>query len=227
MLTQSLRVAVYAIALNEEQFVDRFMDTAVEADVVVVADTGSTDATIDRLRSRGAAVHEICVRPWRFDDARTASLALVPAGVDVCVSLDLDEVLPPGWRVALERDWGEATRGRYLYVWNHRTDGTPDVSYYQDKIHLRHGYRWVYACHEHLVPDRIEERFVDLDFTIHHWADDTKSRSNYLPLLEVNAKEYPHLPRAAHYLGREYVFNRQWADALRELERHVTMPRSR
>jgi len=36
------------------------------------------------------------VHPWRFDVARNAALALVPD--NVCISPDLDDVLPEGWR---------------------------------------------------------------------------------------------------------------------------------
>lgn len=221
-----MKVAVYTIALDEAAFVDRYMDTLVDADLVVVADTGSTDGTQAALRARGAVVHDVRVRPWRFDDARNASLALLPDDVDVCLVVDLDEVLSDGWRTALEEEWGEATRGRYLYVFNHRPDGSPDMTYWHDRAHSRFGYRWVYACHEHLVADRIDERYCDLSLEMHQFADRTKARGHYLPLLEVNAAEHPDLPRAAHYLGREYTYVQRWNDALVHLERHITMPQS-
>lgn len=221
-----MKVAVYTIALNEAAFVDRYMDALGDADLVLVADTGSTDGTQAALRSRGAVVHDIRVRPWRFDDARNASLALVPDDVDVCLVVDLDEVLSEGWRTDLETEWGDATRGRYLYVFSHRPDGTPDMTYWHDRAHSRFGYRWVYACHEHLVADRIDERYCDLSLEMHQFADRGKPRGHYLPLLEVNALENPDLPRAAHYLGREYTYVQRWADALVHLERHVTMPQS-
>ena len=43
------KVCVYAICKNEEQFVDRWMDSMSEADQVVVLDTGSEDGTVERL----------------------------------------------------------------------------------------------------------------------------------------------------------------------------------
>ncbi len=39
------RVCVYAICKNEEQFVDRWINSMSEADQIVVLDTGSTDNT--------------------------------------------------------------------------------------------------------------------------------------------------------------------------------------
>ena len=41
-----MRICVYAIAKNEEHFVDRWMTSMSEADWVCVLDTGSTDRTV-------------------------------------------------------------------------------------------------------------------------------------------------------------------------------------
>lgn len=69
-----MKIVVYAICKNEEQFVERWMQSMSEADQVVVLDTGSTDNTVQRLRDRGAAVTRETVRTWRFDAARNRSL---------------------------------------------------------------------------------------------------------------------------------------------------------
>ena len=44
------KVCVYAICKNELQFVDRWMESMSEADLIVVTDTGSDDGTVERLR---------------------------------------------------------------------------------------------------------------------------------------------------------------------------------
>jgi glycosyltransferase involved in cell wall biosynthesis len=85
-----LVVAVYAIAFNEAAFCERFYAPRSGAELVLIADTGSTDGTAQRLRQLGATVHEIAVRPWRFDVARNAALALLPGDVEVCIALDSD-----------------------------------------------------------------------------------------------------------------------------------------
>ena len=221
-----MKVAVYAIALDEEQFVERFMATAREADLVLVADTGSTDGTVAALQREGAVVHRITISPWRFDDARNASLALLPDDVDVCLAIDLDEVLSPGWRALLEAEWGDATRGRYTYVWSHHPDGSPGVSFRYDRIHARRGYRWRHPCHETLYPDRIDERYTELSLELHHWPDPTKPRSQYLDLLAVAADEQPHDSRVAHYYGRELMFRGHDELAVAELRRHLDLPAS-
>ena len=68
-----MKICVYAIAKNEEQFVDRWMDSMREADWVCVLDTGSTDRTVEKLADRGAIVRQEIISPWRFDAARNRS----------------------------------------------------------------------------------------------------------------------------------------------------------
>ena len=62
---------------------------------------------------------------------------------------------------------------------------------------------------------------------LHHWPDPEKPRSQYLPLLELAVRENPQDPRCAHYLGREYLYARQWEKAAAQLERHLSLPGSR
>ena len=149
------KVCVYAICKNEAKFVRRWMDSMREADWVVVLDTGSDDGTPAMLRELGAQVTEEVISPWRFDVARNRSLELVPEEADICVCTDLDEVLRPGWRAALEAAWTENTRrARYRYTWNFNPDGSEGVVFWTDKIHARHGFRWVHPVHEVLEYER-------------------------------------------------------------------------
>ena len=97
-----MKIIIYAICKDEVQFAERFMASCSEADGVYILDTGSTDGTPELLRALGAIVYEQTITPWRFDAARNASLARLPEDADVCICLDLDEVLCPGWREALE-----------------------------------------------------------------------------------------------------------------------------
>jgi tetratricopeptide (TPR) repeat protein len=220
-----MKVGVYSIALNEARHVDRFMSSASEADAVIVGDTGSIDGTPKYLADLGATVHTIDVRPWRFDAARNSVLSKVPDDIDVCVAIDLDDVFEPGWRERLEAEWGHASRGRYLYTWSHLPDGSPGHTYWYDRIHSRWGYQWRHPCHETLYA-RGEERYVDLTIRLHHWPDHSKSRATYLPLLELARAEDPDDPRMSHYLGREYMFQERWKEAIHELERHLSLPKS-
>jgi glycosyltransferase involved in cell wall biosynthesis len=217
---ERMKICVYAISKNEEMFVERFCNSAKDADLILIADTGSTDLTADIAHDCGAQVHEICIIPWRFDDARNAALALIPSDIDVCVSLDLDEELQPGWREEIERVWTEGTtRLRYGFDWG------AGIVFKYEKIHARRGYRWTHPCHEYPIPYMIEEKYADTDMLmVIHKPDNTKSRGQYLPLLEMSVKEDPYDPRNAFYYARELSFHRQWSEAVRECERYLALP---
>lgn len=216
-----MKIAVYAIAKNEEQFVERFMASVKGADYVVVADTGSTDDTIGKLACWGARVYPIHISPWRFDLARNACLALVPPDADVCISLDLDEVLTDGWREEVERLFRDGvTRLRYLF------DYGQGIIFHHEKIHARHGYRWHHACHERPEPyGDAPEIWAQSDRMLSmHFPDPAKSRGHYLPLLAMSIKEDPNCPRNAFYYARELYFNQMYEPAIAELARYLALP---
>ena len=91
-----VKIAVYAISKNEEKFVERWVNSMNEADEIYVADTGSTDNTVELLKQKGVIVNSVKIEPWRFDDARNKSLEFVSDDVDICVCTDLDEVFTKG-----------------------------------------------------------------------------------------------------------------------------------
>ena len=131
-----MKVCVYAISKNEEKFVDRWVKSMSEADKIFVLDTGSTDNTVKLLKKNGVIVKEKIIIPWRFDVARNESLEMVPGDVDICVCIDLDKVIEPGWRDKLESIWNDdTTKLRYNYNWSFDDYGRPAVNFYIEKIH--------------------------------------------------------------------------------------------
>ncbi len=222
-----MKVYVYAICKNESKFAERWMASMSEADGVYVLDTGSQDDTVSLLLSLGAVVEVEEFRPWRFDRARNRSLELVPEDADVCVCTDLDEYFHPGWRALLEAAWTPGTdRAAYRYTWNFNPDGSEGFVFWLNNMHTRQGWRWTHPVHE--VLERTDGAFVKQinieGIQLDHRADDTKPRSQYLPLLEMSVAECPEDDRNMHYLGREYYFYGRWEDAIRTLERHLKMP---
>lgn len=222
MVDKKLKIAVNTISKNEQKFVKRFCDSAKDADMIIIADTGSTDDTVKLARAHGAIVHEICISPWRFDHARNAALALVPADIDIVVCNDLDEVLEPGWREEIERLWkvGETTRLKYYFDWGW------GIKFQYEKIFARHGYHWHHPCHEYPRPDgRTNEVYAFSDkLLVSHHPDPTKSRGSYLDLLRLSVEEDPYCPRNAFYYARELSFYRRWQEAIDACEKYLKMP---
>ena len=216
-----MKICVYAIAKNEAKHVKRFCDSATGADYIVIADTGSEDDTVQIARDCGAIVHTIDINPWRFDVARNAALALVPGDVDVCVSLDLDEVLADGWREEIERVWQPG-----VTKLRHRFDFSKGHIYNAERIHARHGYYWKFPCHEFQVADsRITECYANSDMVLMtHIPDKSKSRSQYMSMLEMAIKENPGCTRSRFYYARELFYGNCWLHAIPEFERYLKQP---
>ena len=92
----------------------------------------------------------------------------------------------------LESIWCEnTTRVRYNYNWLLDDDNIPKVNFYIEKIHKRHGYKWIYPVHEVLSYDGAENTITTDEITLNHYPDREKSRSSYLSLLELSVKEDP------------------------------------
>ena len=220
------KVCVYAICKNEEKFVDRWYNSMKEADEIYVLDTGSTDNTVKKLKKHGVNVKIKKILPWRFDKARNESLSMLPKDVDICVCTDIDEVFVPGWRNELERIWNKnITRLSYNYNWLLDDNNNPKVNFYIEKIHNRNDYIWVHPVHEILkyVGDGGENKIYTDSITVNHYPDNTKSRSNYLPLLELSVKEDPKNDRNMHYLGREYMYYGKWNESIDTLIKHLNL----
>lgn len=218
-----LKVCVYAIAKNEEKFAKRWVKSMKEADEIYVLDTGSTDNTIKILKENGVKVYSKIIDPFRFDVARNESLNLVPTDVDICVSTDLDEVFDVGWRKNMEESWEkDTTRLKYRYVWNYNEDGTEGTVFYIEKAHKRDNYIWKNPVHEILVTDK-EKITLAKNVRLNHYADKNKPRTQYLSLLELAVKEDPDNDRNMHYLGREYMFYKQYDNAIATLKNHLNL----
>lgn len=220
-LPRRLKICVYAISLNEAKFTKRFCDSAADADLILIADTGSTDDTVSLARECGAVVHHIHINPWRFDLARNAAMALIPGDMDVCVSLDLDEELQPGWREEIERVWKPGTnRLSYGFDWG------AGIIFQYTKIHARGGFLWFSPCHEYPIPDRrTVEVYAQTDMLmVIHKPDPEKSRGQYMDLLQVAVDENPRDPRTFFYYARELSFCRRWQEAIDACTRYLAMP---
>ena len=219
------KICVYAISKNEEKFVKRWYESVKEADSIYVLDTGSNDKTVSMLKDIGVNVSVKEIKPWRFDVARNESLKLVPEDCDICVCIDIDEVISKGWRKKLEELWDDNTNHlRYIYNWSHDDNGKPLVSFYYEKIHARNGFKWIYPVHEVLEFSGEKEVFKTTEeIVVDHYPDSTKSRSNYLPLLELSVKENPDNDRNMHYLGREYMFHGKYNEAIDMLIKHLNL----
>ena len=221
-----MKVAIYGTCQNEEANVEQWLKTTADADYRVVCDTGSSDRTVRLFEdafweNTDDQLFHIRIEPFRSDDSRNTAMALVPGDADVCINLDMDETLQPGWREALEKHWKPGvTRGEYLYIWSHKPDGSPDFQFItNNRVHSRHGFRFKHPAHEAIqLSITHEQNTVHLPgFVIEQFQGKPKNHPRDKELLEVLAWgqwEDPTSTRMMFYYGRELMYNRYWKEAL-------------
>lgn len=204
-----MKIAVYTIALNEEKFVERWYESAKDADYLLIADTGSTDKTKRIAKKLGIKVVDISVKPWRFDDARNAALALLPDDIDYCVSMDMDETLSEGWREKLETMTSDQVSYRFNLTYKDAEEEHPDQTFINNRIHKRHGFRWHFLMHEVLVPNR---KSCSVEFCegleVSHHPDPEKSRQQYNQMIEDAYYEYKNPRYSIYYILELLKFQR-------------------
>ena len=147
------KIAVYAIACNEENLVRQWFENTKDADLHLIADNISTDNTYQIARSLGIKVHVVEVKPFRFDVARNAALALVPEDFDLCIQLDLHESLSPNWRQTIEDAWRSGNSWpSYMKVLSRDFQGRILKYEHGFSVHPRKDFIWTYPVHEFVMP---------------------------------------------------------------------------
>ncbi|MBX9628380.1 MAG: glycosyltransferase, partial [Gemmataceae bacterium] len=187
---------------------------------VVVADTGSADATRAVAAGLGARVVEV---PWADSFAAARNVALGHARGDWAFWLDADDRLDPPAVAALARLLGslpDANAAFTMTTVSPTEDGEAAVEHVRlFRRHPRH--RWRYRVHEQIAPALRETRATvhRTDIVIRHtgYADPAVRRRKLLRdlrLLHLEAAENPHDPHVLFYLGAVQAELGRWADAI-------------
>lgn len=210
-----MQTAIYTIAKNEAHNVAAFMKAA-EGVPVYVLDTGSTDDTVELLKKHGANVEQQIITPWRFDSARNAALEMIPSSVDYCVSLDMDEVIQPGWQEKLKEEW-KGNIGNYLYIgaWKDKEKTQPICIGPRTRLHTRAGFTWERHIHEVIAP--IQGTSIDLFDTtvlVKHYQNNIQR--NYNPALDIFIKDNPRDVNSRIQRASEHVQKGNYKKALKD-----------
>ncbi len=220
-------VAAYTIVKDEIEFVQRYLDHMRGADLVCLLDTGSTDGTWEALQKAAESDPRLMVaqriyQEWRFDVARNDNLWMLPAWVDVAVEIDADEYFAQDdWADTLRRAWRPEWRS--CRVTNDRGGG---LRFLFTKIARAHEMHWENAVHEVVVceGEGVDARLPEL--VVEHHSKPKPTRSDYLPLLEMEVREKPGNDRALHYLMREYYYRGEYAKAVRTGWKHLALQKA-
>ena len=218
-----MKIAVYALAMNDAESVDRWIRNTRDADYLVVADLGSTDGTVQALRANSVIADPIGPAGTRFDTARNAAMDRIPLDADVCVSMDMHAQMSSEWRAEIESCWSAgATRMRYTYM-THRSDGRAERQHRSDHIHARLGYSWVGPACETLVATGEETVIAARGLTMVGLAPTVKYWLEHLPLLQLGHREDPSSADMLFCLAREYAQNNLREEAVEHFKKYLDL----
>lgn len=217
-------LAVSMIVKNAEATLARCLESARGvADEIVIADTGSSDASVGIARSFQANVFSI---PWEDDFAKARNLSLARATADWVLFLDADEVLDPqaervmpahlakggvmGYTVHIKNYLGSTN----CHLWDQQarpnTDPLPfarDYPAYVEHVNVRLFRRHPEIYFEGRVHETVGYRILDLgmwideaSFTIHHLGfieDDETLAKKYLFYRDLGRAKVLDMPENA------------------------------
>lgn len=231
------RVAVYMICKDEASFITRAVTSARLADEIVVCDTGSSDDTVEKLHELQQSfpqlkVHQLTVSPWRFDDARNIALALVSANIDLCVSLDADEVIDNDFIMGLQhmKDVKPLTHVVHSFQtkwdWDAPVDSKSNriSKHFHERVHTRFGFRWVHPVHEKLVTQQPEVLRWETNLMMTQLPDNSKNRSSYFELLKQAVVEDPVDWKLWSFLAGEHLSRGDTAEATKAYDKAEACP---
>jgi len=220
---------------------------------IVVADTGSTDNTVDIAREFGAAVISI---PWESHFANARNAALRPMQTDWVLILDADEELDGGAKTQIPKLLRTSNADGYLvpirnYIPTVTGRGWDRIAEPNTSSHPRAQHAPAYFVHENcrlfrrdsevyfigrvheLVEPRIRalgRRLSMAPFCIHHFGQlaqeeaRNKKAAAYRDLLRLKVQELPNEPLAWIQLGlQEYECSREPLEPLRCFERALVL----
>lgn len=221
---EDIKIAIYAITAGEpNQFIDRWLESVKPADYICVLVTKEEDPNWYYFNEKkkkypNLIVQQKTIKPWRFDVARNKSMRLIPQDATLAFSTDIDEVVNPDFFTDIKQlvsQHPDFEKIHYKFAWSIDIQDNPKKVFWYDRIIKPGNWIWKYPVHEGLHPltNEADSHHYYLDenkIYLRHYPDDSKSRSSYLPLLELRFQENPTDSYSGFYLAREYSFNGVW-----------------
>lgn len=208
---KSMKLSLCMIVKDEEAVLGRCLASAAAiADEIVVADTGSTDATKDVARRFSARVFDCA---WTDDFSAARNFSFEQATGDYLLWLDADDIIPsdmvPAFLTLKERICEtNADMVVCKYV-------SGDLCYFRERIVKRGAFRWQGRVHECIAP---HGKVLRSDACVLHAGSAKERGARNLHIYQKWRAEETLSPRDLFYYGRELCYNRLYAEAEGVLE---------
>ena len=224
-----IRLSLCMIVKNEEAVLTRVLASAIQfADEILVADTGSTDRTVEIARQYTKHIYHY---PWNDDFAAARNFICEKVSTEYWMGLDADDIVPAESITAilkLKETLSKSPQPDVVmmkYVAGFQPDGTSAFTYNRERILRtdRH-FRWKGRVHEAIAP---RGRILYSPIQIEH-----RKPASALTHSDRNLKIYETMladgelldPRHQYYYARELIDHKQYEKARPVLEHFLNEP---
>lgn len=216
-----MKLGVAMIVKNEEQLLGRCLDSLEGIDEIVILDTGSTDNTRDVAKRYTDKYYE-GIYTWNdnFAEARNKARSLSTA--DWILHIDADEWLEEGGMAKVRKAISDNPNVKAI---NLIAEGSPGGTRYI-KPRLSRNIPEVFmkgAVHNHLnvLGEASCDAVIYFGYSPAHKNDPDRA----IRILTSELEKNPNLPRERFYLGREWIYRRQWDKAIEEFQKFLKVGR--
>ena len=197
-----MKVTLYAIAKNEEKYVEKFIENSKNFYHTVVVDTGSTDNTVQLLRDAGIEVHEHPQTRDEFDFSLARNTALSYVKTDWAFSLDFNEDVDNFFSEGLDVIADDLTTLKHLRFDDHGDENPTQSNEVHVRFHRTKNYTWENSVHEmpKFIPTDEYPEEVLVDTTIKITKKINRSIDKELFYLSICEREYQKDKTNSYYI---------------------------
>ncbi len=220
-----ISISLCMIVKNEEETLARCLESVGEAvDEIIIADTGSTDATKEIASKYTDKIYDF---KWIDDFSAARNFAFSKATKDYIFWLDADDILKPEDKAKLLKLKQNLDGDIDVVMMKYNTafdeKGRPTFSFFRERLSRRSlGFKWHEPVHEYLA---YYGKSINSDIAVTHAKDHSKPKSGEnrnLRIYEAVISSGKALsPRGMYYYARELKDNGRFAEAAAMFEKFL------
>ena len=206
---KDLKLSVVMIVKNESKCLDRCLTSVVGADEIIIADTGSTDNTIEIAKKY---TNKIFYYKWNDNFAEARNYALSQASGNWILSIDADEWLFENGIERIRKAIKIADEHNQQTIGVIMEANISLEQFYFPRLFKRcKEVYWCGAIHNYLNVTSNNKSDIKITYSYSNAHDNDPDRA--LRILKQEVKNNPECIRETFYLAREYFCRKDWITA--------------